>query len=193
MYTNAAEIDAWKQRDVDARTYIYSTIKAEQQANLQGCTTSHQMWTRIQTEYAELTAENGHLLMAKFFECKFKPGKRQPLCKSTTFTKLVHCTQGQPVMSFITTVQQIAAQLTDLQSPVTDLQVMSKILMSLPPSYRHFLSAWDSVPTAEKTIALLTSRLLKEEKITSIHNQGQPDANDMAYLTGFQTQPCKNR
>ena len=134
-----------------------------------------------------------NILMAKFFECKFKPGKRQPLCKSTTFTKLVHCTQGQPVMSFITTVQQIAAQLTDLQSPVTDLQVMSKILMSLPPSYRHFLSAWDSVPTAEKTIALLTSRLLKEEKITSIHNQGQPDANDMAYLTGFQTQPCKNR
>lgn len=73
---NIAAIDAWKQQDVDARTYIYSTIKNEQQANLQGCTTSHQMWTRIQTEYAELAAENGHLLMAKFFDYKFQPGKR---------------------------------------------------------------------------------------------------------------------
>ena len=72
---NIAEIDAWKQQDVDARTYIYSTIKTEQQANLQGCTTSHQMWTRIQTEYAELAAENGHLLMAKFFYYKFQPGR----------------------------------------------------------------------------------------------------------------------
>lgn len=34
------------------------------------------MWTRIQTEYAELAAENGHLLMAKFFDYKFQPGKR---------------------------------------------------------------------------------------------------------------------
>lgn len=42
--------------------------KNEQPTNLQGCTTSHQMWTRIQTEYAELAAENGHLLMAKFCE-----------------------------------------------------------------------------------------------------------------------------
>ncbi len=30
----------------------------------------------IQTEYAELAAENGHLLMAKFFDYKFQPGKR---------------------------------------------------------------------------------------------------------------------
>ncbi|EFX71976.1 hypothetical protein DAPPUDRAFT_111193 [Daphnia pulex] len=74
---NIAEIDVWKQQDVDARTYIYSTIKNEQQANLQGCTTSHQMWTRIQTEYAELAAENGHLLMAKFFDYKFQPASSQ--------------------------------------------------------------------------------------------------------------------
>ena len=36
--------------------------------------------------------------------------------------------------------------------------------MTVPPSYRSFTKAWDSVPAAEKTITLLTSRLLKEEK-----------------------------
>lgn len=76
-------------------------------------------------------------------------------------------------MSFITTVQQMAAQLKDLQLPVSDLQVMSKIIMSLPPSFRHLISAWDSVPATEKSITLLTSRLIKEEKMTNIKKQLQ--------------------
>lgn len=33
---NVEEIKAWRQRDVDAKTYIYSTIKLEQQASLHG-------------------------------------------------------------------------------------------------------------------------------------------------------------
>ena len=72
------------------------------------------------------------------------------------------------MMSFISSVQQMAAQLTDLQLPISELQVISKVLMSLPANYLHFVSAWDSVPAAEKTITLLISRLLKEEKMTIV-------------------------
>ena len=66
-------------------------------------------------------------------------------------------------MTHITEVETMASQLSDVEATVRDTQIMTKILCTLPPSYRAFTTAWDSVPATEKTIALLTSRLLKEE------------------------------
>lgn len=91
------------------------------------------------------------------------------------------------MMTFIATVEQMAAQLRDLQSPISELQMMAKILMSLPATFRHFVSAWDSVPTQEKTLNLLTTRLIKEEKMNKIYNESEPVAlstPDAAYLAG---------
>ena len=161
--TNAAAIETWQQKDVDARTYIYSTIKTDQQSSLHGCLTASQMWSRIQTEYAQAVADNEHLLMAKFFEYKYQA--------------------GHSVMAHVAAIEQLAAHLKDLQAPVSEVQVMSKILLTLPPSFRHFLSAWDNVPTADKTIKLLTSRLVKEETITKNFNNGGSDPSDLAFFS----------
>lgn len=92
--------------------------------------------------------------------------------------------------AFISSVQQMAVQLTDLQLPISELQIISKVLMSLPTNYLHFVSAWDSVPAAEKTITLLTSRLLKEEKMTNIRSQNKPSSPDAAYFSGTPDQSC---
>ena len=46
---------------------------------------------------------------------------------------------------------------------ISDQAVISKILSTLPPRFRHPHSAWDSVPRNEQTIESLTLRLLKEE------------------------------
>lgn len=40
---------------------------------------------------------------------------------------------------------------------------MTKILMTLPPTYQHFLSAWCLVSDTSETINNLTARLLIEE------------------------------
>lgn len=37
---------------------------------------------------------------------------------------------------------------------------------TLPENYKHFASAWDSTPAAEKTLSNLTARLLGEENLT---------------------------
>jgi len=65
------------------------------------------------------------------------------------------------VMDHITAVEALANQLKDLGEAVEDMQIMTKIICTLPPSFRHFVSAWDNVPDGEKTMASLTSRLLK--------------------------------
>lgn len=41
---------------------------------------------------------------------------------------------------------------------------MTKILMALPNSYKHFVAAWESVPTKSQTIEELTAKLLEEER-----------------------------
>ena len=81
---------------------------------------------------------------------------------------------GQSMMAFIACVEQLAFQLRDFGTVITPAQMMSKIIISLPESYRFFVSAWDSVPAAEKNMALLTARLLKEERMTRIYESQQP-------------------
>ncbi|KAJ8931529.1 hypothetical protein NQ314_015544 [Rhamnusium bicolor] len=49
---------------------------------------------------------------------------------------------------------------------VPEKMILTKILTSLPDSYKHFVSAWDSVPTEKQTITELTARLLIEEQRT---------------------------
>ena len=122
IITNAEQIETWCQQDVDARTYLYSTINTEQQNSLLGCNTASTMWARIQTEYVQIAADNEHLVMTRFFNYKYQ--------------------QGNTIMAHIAAIEQMASQLRDLQAPVSDVQVMSKILLTLPPSYRHFLSTW---------------------------------------------------
>jgi len=75
--TNEAEIETWKQKDVDARTYLYSTISPTQQGSLHGCKTAHEMWTRVKTEYAENSAQNVHMLTLKFMDYKYQKGNKK--------------------------------------------------------------------------------------------------------------------
>ena len=101
------------------------------------------MWTRLSAQHLRNAVENQHVLQQKFFEYQYQ--------------------LDDDIMTHITEVETMASQLSDVEAPVSDIQIMTKILCTLPPSYRAFTTAWDSVPATEKTIALLTSRLLKEE------------------------------
>ena len=92
-------------------------------------------------------------------------------------------------MSHISAIELLAAQLKDLNEPVTEAQVMTKILVTLPPSFRHFLSVWDNVSVKNRNIQTLTQRLLKEENVTKIYNNGQSDPADSAFFSNnFPTQ-----
>ena len=94
-------------------------------------------------------------------------------------------------MNFVAGVDQIAAQLRDAGDGVTDTQKIAKILSSLPPSYKHFGSAWDSTPRDQQTLSALTKRLVKEEKAIKILNGGKMDPTDAAFFgkSGQPTQP----
>lgn len=86
------------------------------------------------------------------------------------------------VMDHITAIETMAAQLNDLGAPVSELQVMTKITCTLPPSFRHFVSAWDNVAEADKTLDTLTARLLKEETLNERYGEEEGTKRDAAFF-----------
>ena len=169
VVTNAEAIAEWHRRDLLARNYLVATIETQQQRTLVNCTSAHAMWTRISAQHLRNAAENQHVLQQRFFEYQLQP--------------------DHDIMTHITEIEMMAMQLEDVGAPVTPLQIMTKIICTLPPSYRSFTTSWDSVPAADKTLALLTSRLLKEEAMARRWNRGQQHADDAAFFAyNFPTQ-----
>jgi hypothetical protein len=107
-------------------------------------------------------AENQHVLQHRFYEYQYQP--------------------DHDIISHITEIETLASRLSDVGAAMTDIQFITKIICTLPPSYRNFESVWDSVPVNERTISLLTSRLLKEESNALRWSRGPQDAADTAFF-----------
>ena len=76
-------------------------------------------------------------------------------------------------MAHITAVETLAGQLIDVGVPVSDEDIISKIVCNLPLSYRTFQTTWPSTNPAEHTRALLTTRLVNEERAIQCYQQAQ--------------------
>jgi hypothetical protein len=173
LIVNEEEMRDWITRDILARNYLVATIETQQQRSLVNCTNANEMWVRL-SAHLQNAGENQHILQQRFFEYQIQP--------------------EHDIMSHITEIETMAIQLQDVGAPVTPLQIMTKIICTLPPSYRSFTTAWDSVPANEKTIALLTSRLLKEETMAKRFNRGQQDLHDAAFFpTNSSLAPSESR
>lgn len=79
----------------------------------------------------------------------------------------------------------MADELRSVEAPVTELQLMERILQTLPPSYYNFISAWESVPLPERTIASLTARLILEET----RMKGRTNQTNSADVAFFASHP----
>lgn len=92
-------------------------------------------------------------------------------------------------MSFIAGLEQIAVQLRDLGVTVTDVAIITKVLVSLPSSFENFGPAWDSTPADQKTLSALTQRLVKLEK--QINKKKEEDKTDpvSALYAGYPPPP----
>lgn len=86
-------------------------------------------------------------------------------------------------MQHITAIESLEKQLKDLGEPVPEIDIVNKIICTLPPSFRNFLSVWDSLREDEKTVSLLTTRLLKEERTNKRFNNGRSDPADEAFFS----------
>ena len=108
-------IKQWKKKDNSVRLFIVSTIEQHWQRTLINCKTANEMWVRLTNQHEEPTSENKPRVQQKFFEYRFQ--------------------QGNDIMNHITDIETMANQLSDLGAPVSELQIITKINCTLPPSF----------------------------------------------------------
>jgi len=77
-------------------------------------------------------------------------------------------------------LKNLAYRLKALGENITDDIVISKILTTLPDTYKFFASAWESVTRQDRTLPNLTARLLAEE----LRNNVKDEEDQMALKTG---------
>ena len=52
----------------------------------------------------------------------------------------------------VSVIQNLAHQLNSLDQHMSEIAIVSKVTHILPPEFRHFISARDLVPAADKTL-----------------------------------------
>ena len=83
--------------------------------------------------------------------------------------------KGHTIMQHITAIEGMAQQLDDLNQSMSQSQIMTKIVSTLPSSYRHFMTVWDNLAEADKTMPHLITKLMNEQhrelNTTEVFNQ----------------------
>jgi hypothetical protein len=62
-------------------------------------------------------------------------------------------------------LSNVADKLGEQDQPLSNIQLVSKALATLPETFRIVRSVWASVPVADRTLDHLLQRLLTEENV----------------------------
>lgn len=141
----AAPAAEWTKKDHRAMMFLTQALARSQLSYVVNCDTAKDIWDRLSSIHEQKDKSSIHMVQAQFYEYRKDP--------------------KDDIATHITKVESLARRLKDLGEEQKESAIITKILCSLPSSYRGLLSAWDSTPVAEQTLAKLTARLLKEQEI----------------------------
>lgn len=135
---------AYDKKDITAQRILITALGEQPLTHIITCNSASEMWSKLVSVFEQKSSQSIHFLQQKFFG----------------FEK----SAGDDMASYISKMEEIVKQLSDLDTKIPDSMVMTKILMSLPSSFNHFHSAWESTAAAERTLDNLRTRLMIEEK-----------------------------
>ena len=136
------EVAKWNKKDAKAQEIIVSRMEQASIAHIMSCKTSNEMWIKLNTVYEKESEVSVHLLYQQFYNLKFEGSVSEYMSKMTN----------------------LVSALAQKGEEVAKRSIITKVIMSLPEKYRHFSSAWESVPLKNQTVENLTARLLVEEE-----------------------------
>lgn len=138
-----AKLSAWQKVDMKAQRVIATSVGQQALLHIVNCTTSNQMWRKLHTVYEQKSDCSVHLLQQRFYSFVKDP--------------------NDSIACHISKLEELVQQLKDLKENISDSMIMTKILMTLPASYNHFHSAWESTSAEQRTLDHLRERLMIEE------------------------------
>lgn len=133
----------WHKSDNKAQRIIVTALGKLPKVHVLNCDTANSMWTKLESVYEKKSRATIHFTTQKFFNFTKEP--------------------EDDIATFISKLQAVVKQMSDLGETISDSMVMTKILSALPEELNHFPSAWESTAENLQTIDNLTARLVMEE------------------------------
>lgn len=151
-------IKKWNSADQKAMMYLTQGLSDGQLAKVINCNNAKAIWDRLCATHEQKDETSVLMVQQQFYEYRKDP--------------------NDDMSTHVSKVEQLARRLEDLGEKPSDNAIITKVLMTLPAAYRGLVSAWDSAPAGEKTLAKLTARLLKEEELDknmSVHTESRTE------------------
>lgn len=136
------KITEWHKADGFAQKIIATTVTDQCMVHLFNCDTSKEMWDKLKSLYEKKSEALVHILQQQWFTAT-----KDPSDINTHIAKLI----------------DLAHRMRNMGETISDKMLMTKILLTLPPNYDHFINAWESTTEAKRTKDNLISRLSLEE------------------------------
>jgi hypothetical protein len=141
--------------DNKAQKYIVTSVDEQPLQYIMNCDTANEMWNKLLSIYEQVSDTSITIVQQKFYSYVMDP--------------------KDSIAGHISKLENLSRQLKQFGVPISESMLITKILMTLPDSYRHFYSAWDSLNSANRTLEQLTTPLMVEE---TRQVQGQEFRND---------------
>lgn len=136
-------LESYTKKEMKAQKIIGLSLTREPMMHVMNCNSSKDMWDKLCSIYEQKSKCSIHFLQQKFYNFAKDPDDSM----ASHFSKL----------------DEIVQQLKDMKETISNSMLITKILMTLPPCFNHFHSAWESTPEAERTLENLRTRLMVEE------------------------------
>ncbi|XP_046145768.1 uncharacterized protein LOC123989134 [Osmia bicornis bicornis] len=153
----------WTRKDNAAQRIIATTVADSQLVHIMNCRSAKDMWSALCNLYEQKSETSIHMLQQRWYQVKKDPKDN--------------------MASHIAKLKDLAFRLQTLGEPIADSMIMTKILMTLPASYGHFITAWQSTPAGERTLDNLIERLIAEETRSTVQEKDVDEAFSAMKLT----------
>lgn len=171
--THEKDLAEWKKNDAKAQKVMVNSCGSNILIHLCNCSSAKAMWDKLHSVYEQTNDAAKQLLQERYHLYKKNP--------------------AHDIATHISTLQSMVQKLAAVNVTIDDNGLIMKILMTLPSDYRHFLSAWDSVATAEKTVLNLTNRLMVEESRCGLQSMNLNEVSKSEALLAKQSNVSKNK
>lgn len=162
--STATENKNWKRDDAKTRKIVLTTVCQNLKIHLLSCTSAKEMFEVLDKTLNRDTAQNKNSLIGQFHAYKFDSSKS--------------------IIDNAMALQNLAFRLKQVNEPISDNLIISKILSILPQHLRFFATAWESTSQADRTISNLIARLQDEQSAPT------EEPNSTAFLANRKGSSC---
>lgn len=138
-------INSFKEREVEARTYLTCALDEKYSAIIIACKTANAIWTRIEQEDADCEPMSLERLLTEYYTCKLEPGKS--------------------ISEYLAKVDSLVNKLAEHDRSLDEHSIMARIVSGLPAEYDAFKRMWGMTPSGSRTRGLLINNLKIEERL----------------------------